>query len=210
MPTKVSIKRPVTTIMVMFIVILAGLISYTTLKLDLMPSIDIPIVLVSTSYVGAGPEEIENLISKPVEEAVGTVSNVDTVTSTSSSNSSMVMIKFVDGTDIDTAAADIREKIDLIKGTLPDDANEPMVLKLDINDMSSIVVGVGSEKMEIADLTTFVDDNVSNEIEQIDGVASVNVIGGLDQVVNVTLDTNKMNGYGISSGQIVNASNLRT
>ena len=202
---KTAIKRPVTTVMAILIVILAGVISLTTLKLDLMPSIDIPMAIVSTTYVGAGPEEIENLITKPIEEAVGTVSNVDTISSTSSSNSSMVMIQFVDGTDIDTAASDLREKIDLIKGTLPDDASEPMVMKLDINDMSSIVVGVGSENMDIADLTTFVDDNISNDIEKIDGVASVNVVGGLNDVVNITLDTNKMNGYGISSSQITNA-----
>ena len=158
--------------------------------------------IVSTTYVGAGPEEIENLITKPIEEAVGTVSNVDTISSTSSSNSSMVMIQFVDGTNIDTAASDLREKIDLIKGTLPDDASEPMVMKLDINEMSSIVVGVGSDKMDIADLTTFVDDNVSSDIEKIDGVASVSLIGGIDDVVNITLNTNKMDGYGISSSQI--------
>lgn len=202
---KTAIKRPVTTVMAILIVILAGVISLTTLKLDLMPSIDIPMAIVSTTYVGAGPEEIENLITKPIEEAVGTVSNVDTISSTSSSNSSMVMIQFVDGTNIDTAASDLREKIDLIKGTLPDDASEPMVMKLDINEMSSIVVGVGSDKMDIADLTTFVDDNVSSDIEKIDGVASVSLIGGIDDVVNITLNTNKMDGYGISSSQITNA-----
>ena len=202
---KTAIKRPVTTIMAILIVILAGVISLTTLKLDLMPSIDIPMAIVSTTYVGAGPEEIENLITKPIEEAVGTVSNVDTISSTSSSNSSMVMIQFVDGTNIDTAASDLREKIDLIKGTLPEDASEPMVMKLDINEMSSIVVGVGSDKMDIADLTAFVDDNISSDIEKIDGVASVSLIGGIDDVINITLDSNKMNGYGITASQITNA-----
>ena len=134
---KTSIKRPVTVMMCLIMVIMAGLISLKSLKLDLMPSIDIPIAIVSTTYVGAGPEEIENLVTKPIENAVGTVSNVDTISSTSSSNSSMVMIQFVEGTDIDTAATDVREKIDLIKSTLPDDANDPMVMKIDINDLSS-------------------------------------------------------------------------
>ena len=202
---KTSIKRPVTVMMCLIMVIMAGLISLKSLKLDLMPSMDIPIAIVSTTYVGAGPEEIENLVTKPIENAVGTVSNVDTVSSTSSSNSSMVMIKFVEGTNIDTAATDVREKIDLIKSTLPDDANDPMVMKIDINDLSSIVLGVGSDKMDTAELTEFVDDNIKDQFEKIDGVASANVIGGLDKVVNVTLNTNRMNGYGISSSQIAGA-----
>ncbi|MCI1930617.1 MAG: efflux RND transporter permease subunit [Clostridia bacterium] len=202
MLSKFSIKRPVTVIMVTLMVILAGLLSLSTLKLNLMPDIDIPVVLVSTTYVGAGPEEIENLISKPIEEALGTVSNVDTVSSTSSSNSSMVIVKFLDGTDINVAADDVREKIDLVKSTLPDDANDPMVLKIDINELSSIIVGVGSDKMDIPDLTQFVDDNITDSIEKIDGVASVDAMGGLDNVVNITLDTDKMNGYGISTSQI--------
>ena len=202
---KTSIKRPVTVMMCLIMVIMAGLISLKSLKLDLMPSMDIPMAIVSTTYVGAGPEEIENLVTKPIENAVGTVSNVDTVSSTSSSNSSMVMIKFVEGTNIDTAATDVREKIDLIKSTLPDDANDPMVMKIDINDLSSIVLGVGSDKMDTAELTEFVDDNIKDHFEKIDGVASANVIGGLDKVVNVTLNTNRMNGYGISSSQIAGA-----
>ncbi len=202
---KTAIKRPVTVVMVTFMVILAGIISLSTLKLDLMPSIDIPMVIVSTTYIGAGPEEIEKLITEPIEENVSTVSNVNKVSSTSSSNSSMVMVQFVDGTDIDTAATDIRERIDLVKGMLPDDANEPMVMKLDINDMSSIVVGVGSAKMGVAELTAFVDENIENDIEKLEGVASVNVVGGLNNIINITLDSNKMNGYGITAAQIINA-----
>lgn len=211
--SKYSIKRPVTVIMATMIVILTGLLSLSTLKLNLMPNIDIPIVVISTTYIGAGPEEIENLISKPIEEAVGTVSNVDTVSSTSSSNSSMVVVKFLDGTDTNVAASDVREKIDLIKSTLPDEANDPMVLKIDINEMSSIVVGVGSSSMDVPELTKFVDDNITKSIEKIDGVASVNALGGLNNVVNITLDTQKMNGYGISAGQIssiLKAENINT
>jgi len=213
MLSKFSIKRPVTVIMVTMIVILAGLLSLSTLKLNLMPNIDIPVVVVSTTYVGAGPEEIENLISKPIEEAVGTVSNVDYVSSTSASNSSMVVIRFLDGTNTDVAASDVREKIDLVKGTLPDDANDPMVLKIDINELSSIIVGVGSDKMDIPELTQFVDDNISNKIEKINGVASVNTLGGLSNVINITLDNQKMDGYGITANQIsgaLKAENINT
>ena len=139
--SKISILRPVTTVMVLLMVILGGILSYSGLSLAMMPTMDIPIAIVSTTYVGAGPNEIETLISKPIEEALSSISNMDTVTSISSSNSSFVLGQFQDGTDIDMAVIDMREKIDMIKGSLPEDANEPMVLKMDIN-AQPIYVGV--------------------------------------------------------------------
>lgn len=204
MISKVSIKRPVTTAMVLLIVLMAGFISLTGLKMDLMPNIDIPIAIVSTTYVGAGPEEIETLITKPLEESLGTVSNVDTISSTSSSNSSMILVQFQDGTDIDMAAVDMREKVDMVKGTLPDDANDPMVLKLDVASMSSIIVGVESSNLALDELNTLLDDSIINRIERIDGVASVTAIGGVENEVEIVVNTDKMQGYGITETQIAN------
>lgn len=198
---KHSIKRPVTTVMVMLIAILAGVVSLLGLDLDLMPTIDIPIAVVSTTYSGAGPEEIETLITKPIESALGTVSNVDSISSTSSANSSMVLIQFVDGTDLDMAAIDMREKIDLVKGSLPEDANDPMVLKMDMAMMSSIMVGVSSEK-DLASLTTLLEDSIVNRIERIEGVAAVSIVGGVTKEIQVTMSPEKMQGYGITASQI--------
>lgn len=107
---------------------------------------DLPIAVVMTTYVGASPEEIEELISKPMEESLASIANVDTVTSYSSTNSSMVLLQFVDGTDIDMAAVDMRDKIDQMKSTLPDAAGDPMVIKMDINAMP-ITIGVKAENM---------------------------------------------------------------
>lgn len=201
MPTKTAIKRPITTIMVMLVFILAGLVSLSALKLDLMPSINIPIAAVSTTYVGAGPEEIESLVTKPVEEALGTVSNVDTITSTSSANSSMVIVQFVDGTDVDMAAIDLREKIDLVKSSLPEGANDPMVIKMDPSMLSSIMVGVHGD-MDLSKLTTEIEDHVINRLERIDGVASVSMTGSVDQEVQVVLKPEKMQGYNVTVQQI--------
>lgn len=200
--SKISIKRPVTTMMAMLIAILAGVLGLTGLSMDLMPTIDIPLAIVSTTYVGAGPEEIETLITKPIEESLGTVSNVDEITSTSSSNSSMVMVKFLDGTDIDMAAIDMREKIDLMKSTLPEGADEPIVLKLDMNAMSSIIVGVHAADMDVTKLTTLLENNVNNRLERIDGIASVDMIGDLEQEVRVIVNPDKMEGYGVTTQQI--------
>lgn len=199
--SKLSIKRPVTTVMILLIVILCGVVSLLGLKMDLMPSMDVPIAIVSTTYSGAGPEEIESIITKPIEEALGTVSNVDTISSTSSAGSSMVMVQFEDGTDIDMAALDMREKIDMIKGYLPDGASDPMVLKIDINSMSSIVIGVSSE-MEPYELTEFLDSKVTNRLERIEGVASVSLVGNEEREVQVVVNKESLEGYGLTVSQI--------
>jgi len=201
MLSKLTIKRPVTTVMVMLIVILCGVVSLLGLKMDLMPSMDIPIALVSTTYTGAGPEEVESIITKPIEEVLGTVSNVDTISSISSAGSSIVMVQFEDGTDIDMASLDMREKIDLIKGYLPSGASEPMVLKIDMNSLSSIVVGVSS-KMESYELTEFLDSKVINRLERIEGVASVSMTGNEQREIQVVVDKEKLDGYGVTMSQI--------
>ncbi len=200
--SRISIKRPVTTIMVTLMVILGGVVGLSALKLDLMPSIDIPVAVVSTTYVGAGPSEIENLITEPLEGALGTVSNVKTISSTSSANSSMIIVQFEDGTDIDMASIDMREKVDLIKGSLPEDANEPMVIKMDTEMMSSIMVGVSSDKYDLTELNNLLDESIINRIERIEGVASVSTAGGIEKEIEITVKPEKMQGYGITESTL--------
>ena len=142
--SKLCIRKPVTTIMVTLMVFIAGIVLYFNLDQALMPDMDLPIAVVMTTYVGASPEEIKKL--KPMEESLGSIANVDTVTSYSSTNSSMVLLQFVDSTDIDMAAVDMRDKIDQMKSTLPDAAGDPMVIKMDINAMP-ITIGVKAENM---------------------------------------------------------------
>ncbi|MDD3571120.1 MAG: efflux RND transporter permease subunit, partial [Lachnospiraceae bacterium] len=203
--SRASIKRPVTTVMVMLIVVLGGLIGYKSLNLDLMPSMDIPVAIVSTTYVGAGPEEIETLITKPLEEALGTVSNVDEITSTSSANSSMIIVEFEDDTDIDLAAVDMREKVDLIKSTLPEGAKEPMVLKIDINSMTAITVGIKSDTLNLTELNTLTEDTLSKRFEKIEGVTSVSITGGVENEIEITVNPEKLHGYGVTVAQISQA-----
>ncbi|MBE6008458.1 MAG: efflux RND transporter permease subunit, partial [Lachnospiraceae bacterium] len=201
MLSKLTIKRPVTTVMVLLIVCLCGIVALTGLKMDLMPSMDIPVAVVSTSYTGAGPEEIETMLTKPIEEVLGTVSNVDSISSVSSAGSSIVIVQFENGTDIDMASLDMREKIDLIKGYLPSGASEPMVLKIDMNSLSSIVVGVSSD-MESHELTEFLDSKVVNRIERIEGVASVGMMGNEQREIQVVVNKERLEGYGITMNQI--------
>ena len=200
--SRISIKRPVTVMMILLIVVGAGLIAMTGMPIDLMPSMDIPIAVVSTTYVGAGPEEVESLITEPLEEALGTVSNVDTITSTSSANSSMIMVQFVDGTDVDMAAIDMREQIDMVKSTLPDDASEPLVLKIDINSLSSIIIGAQSDTLDKAELNTLMEEELAPEFEKIEGAASATIVGGREQEVEIRVIPEKLQGYGVTTSQI--------
>lgn len=199
--SKLCIRKPVTTIMVTLMVFIAGAISYFNLDQALMPDVDLPIAVVATTYVGASPEEIEDLISKPLEESMGTIANVDTITSYSSTNMSMVMLQFVDGTDIDMAAVDMRDKLDQIKSTLPDDAGEPMVVKMDINAMP-IQVGVKAENLDLNALNELLEDNIVNRLERIEGVASVELSGGVTREVRITVDPVKLAGYGLTTNTL--------
>lgn len=201
--SKLCIRKPVTTIMVTLMVFIAGIVSYFNLDQALMPDVDLPIAVVATTYVGASPEEIENLISKPLEEGLGSISNVDTITSVSSANVSMVVLQFVDGTDIDMAAVDMRDKLDQIKSGLPDDAGDPMVIKMDINAIP-IMIGVKAENLDLTALNELLEDNVVNRLERIEGVASVDLSGGITREVRITVDPAKLAGYGLTTSTLSN------
>ena len=134
---KTCIKRSVTVVMVTMMVLLGGTIAYNSLDLAMTPDIDLPIAMVSCTYTGAAPEEMEDLVTKPIEESLATITGVDKITSSTSNGSSMVMIQFVDGTDIDVATNDMRDKLDRVKRQLPDDADDPSIMKMDTACMSA-------------------------------------------------------------------------
>src|SRR5665647_853083 len=133
MLSKFSVRRPVTVVMIILIVMLIGSVSLTKLPIDLLPSIEFPVAVVSTTYSGVGPEEIETLISKPLEDVLTTVGDIDSIQSISREGSSLVILQFDFGTDMEFAALEMREKIDLVKGYLPEDASNPTVFKFDPN-----------------------------------------------------------------------------
>ena len=139
-----SVNRPIFTIMVILIILILGSIAYTRLPIDLMPDITYPTLSVSTTYEGAGPEEVEELISKPMEEALSSVPGVKSVTSTSSEGNSRLRISFNWGTDLEAAASDVRAKIDRIIRRLPEEAGRPMLRKFDLAQFPVIIMGASS------------------------------------------------------------------
>lgn len=200
--SKTAVRRPVTILMCVLAAVAFGIISIGQLKLDLYPNMNIPVVLIMTTYDGVGSEEIESLITEPIESAVGTVSGLDTITSTTSNGSSMVMIQFDSDTDLDVAASDVREYIDLVKSRLPDDADDPMILKIDPNSMTSLRLSASSDKMDITELKTIIDDKIADRFERQDSVSSVTVMGGREKEYRVILKEEKIRGYGISESTV--------
>ena len=126
--SELSVKRPVSILMVMLIIVVIGIVAFSKLTIDLMPKIDYPVITVITNYEGVAPEEIEELVSKPIEETVSTVSGVKKMSSTSQEGVSLVVAEFNWGTNLDTAIADIRERLSVIQDFLPEDVHSPMVI----------------------------------------------------------------------------------
>ncbi len=210
MLSRLAIRRSVTTLMVTLMVFLVGFVAYINLDMDLMPEVDVPVVVVSTSYIGAGPEEIESLVTEPLEKSLSTVSNVEKVMSVSSANVSMVMVQFVDGTDIDVASMDLRDVLGRVESQLPDNANEPNIIKMDMNALP-ISVGVTAENLDLRALNELVEDDVVTRLERIEGVASVDIAGGVEREIRIIIDPDKMAGYGLTANtlnQILNAENM--
>ncbi len=200
--SRMSVKRPIATLMCVFIVLAFGFISITNLKLDLYPNMNIPVAAVITTYDGVGSEEIEELITKPIEASMGTVSGLDTIISMTSNGSSFVIIQFEDDIDVDMAAIDMREKIDIVKYSLPDDANDPIVMKIDPNAMTSLMISATCEGMDITELKSLIENDVADRLERQSGVASVNVMGGREKEIRVVLKQDKIRGYGITESAV--------
>lgn len=208
--SKLSVKRPVTITMIILVVVLIGAISLTELPLDLFPEIEIPVGIVMTTYSGTGPQEMENLITKQIEGAISTVGNIDTVSSISSEGSSIVIAQFNFDVDMDMAALEMREKVDMIKGYLPEDADTPMVMKIDPNSMPIIQIALSTEG-ELAGLQNLAEDTFSQRLERIDGVASVDIYGGYSKEIEIAVNQNELANYGLSStqlSQLLGASNM--
>ncbi len=197
-----SVRRPVTTIMFFLIVILLGGIAFTRLPVDLMPELVYPTLTVATDYSNVGPQEVEDLISRPIEEAVAAIAGVETITSTSSEGRSSVRVSFTWGTDLDEAADEIRTRIDRIRDDLPEGSQAPRVYKFDLASFPILFLGVSSDTMGPIELREFTEERINRRLERIPGVASIDIRGGLRRQIQVNLDRDKMLALGLSADEI--------
>lgn len=205
-----SVKRPVTIMMLTLIVVILGGVSLSRLPIDLLPEIEVPVAVVTVSYEGVGPQEIEKQITGPIEGAIATVGNIKNVSSISSEGTSVVIAEFNFGTDMNFAALEMREKVDMVKGFLPADASSPMVLKIDPNAMAIIQLSLSGEE-DLATLQSIAEDTIKPRLERLEGVASVDISGGYKNQIEIKINQQMLEGYGLSLSQlaqILGAENL--
>jgi len=198
---QISVNRPVTTLMIFVAMVVLGLVSMSMLGLDLMPELEIPSVSVITAYEGAGPEEIETLITEPMEDTLSTISGVDEVISVSKEGMSTVTLKFDWGEKIDESINDVRERIDLIRERLPEEAGNPIIFKFDLSMIPIAIIAFTAED-SYPDLQDIVDDEIVDPLKRVDGVASVTAGGGLLRQIRVDIDRDKLAALNLSVTQL--------
>jgi len=203
--SKFSLKRQVTTSMIFLIAIGFGLFALSQLKLDFFPDIQFPFAGVITSYSGAGPEDIENLISRPLEETLARVKNVKRVSSQSYKGASIVTVEFNYGTDMKKAEQDMRTAIDLVRDFLPNEASAPLVFVFDPSMTPIMFINLSSEYLGSAELRKLAEQKIEPLLERVDGVAAVQTQGGLKRQINVHLNPILMAQYGLSADKIAQA-----
>lgn len=199
---KSSVNAPVTTIMVALVVIILGGIALSRLPIDAMPDVTSPTLSISTSYSKASPLVMEELITRPIEEAVSAVAGVQEISSRSSEGMSSVQVYFAWGTDLDAASNDIRDRLDRIIGRLPEGATRPSLRKFDLAAMPVVMMGVVSE-LDPVSLRGLIDNEIAYRLERVNGVASVNVWGGQTREISINVDPQKISALGLSMDQVI-------
>ncbi|MDE0102012.1 MAG: efflux RND transporter permease subunit [Bryobacterales bacterium] len=199
-----SIKRPVTVLMAVMVCLLLGAIALTQIPVDLMPEVNYPTLSITTDYEGVGPEEIETLISRPLEQIVSAAPAVERVTSTSSEGRSSVRIEFLYGTDIEVAADEVRSRLDRGRRSLPDDIEPPTIFKFDVTQFPIMFLTVATEDMDARQLRTFTEKSLLYRFERIKGVGQVRVGGGLRREIHIDLNLDKLRALNLSVDQVVN------
>ncbi|MCK5779768.1 MAG: efflux RND transporter permease subunit [Psychrilyobacter sp.] len=204
--SSMSIKRPVAVILMMVTLVMAGVMGLKKMPVDLMPNMNIPVVLVSTTWIGATPEDIDNMITKKIEDAMANVEAVKKMTSTSSENNSGVVLEFDYGVDVDKKVSEVETQLNNIRNDLPTDAKTPMVFKAKAGSTTIISVNVLSDDLVLA--KSLAENRIKTRFQQIKGVGSVNVFGGYEKEVKVEVNPNKIEAYGMNIDDVYNI--LRT
>ncbi len=203
--TKFAIERRVTIVMAVLAILLLGVVSYSRLPVDLLPNMSFPMAAVLVDYSGAAPEEVEAIVTRPIEGALGAVSGIKEIQSTSSTGRAVIILQFDWKVNMDMAAIDVREKLDLVKRFLPSGVGNPTFLKFDPSMLPLLQLGLASDRMDLFALRNLAEDVVAQRLERIPGIASVSISGGVEQEYRVDLNQKKLEQYGISLSQVSNA-----
>ena len=192
MISKFSVKKPYTILVGVIMVIVLGIVSFSKMTTDLLPSINLPYVIVMTTYVGASPETVESVVTKPVESSMATVSNIENISSVSSENYSMVILEFSQTTDMNAVSLEIRENLDQVKSFWDDSVGNPIIMKLNPDMMPVMVAAVGLEDSTNSEVSEYAQNTIEPDLESIEGVASVDATGLIVESVNVIIRQDKI------------------
>lgn len=201
--TELSVRRPAMMTMVILFFVILGLYTFGRIGVELYPAINTPYVTVSVAYPGAGAEEIESQIVKPLEGALSSLSQLKNMTSVAAAGRGSVTLEFEMSVDTDKVAIDVQKTVDNIRRRLPDEANDPVVMKRDINDMPVLMLSLGMpgarhETYEMAN------DVIKERLQRVKGVAEVSVMGGMQREIKIAVDRSKLAGYGLTINQVIN------
>ena len=197
-----SIRRPVPTIVLFLVLTITGLVAFGNLGIDANPNIDVPAVQVQVTQTGAGPAEMENQITKKIEDAVAGLGNIDSLTSTVSDGSSETVIEFNLGVDTDQATNDVRDAVTRIRQNFPEDASDPIVQRLEFSGGPVVIYTVGSDQRSVEEISDLVDREISRRLLAAEGVARVDRVGGVDREIRVNLDPAQLNALGITATEV--------
>lgn len=209
--SRFSVERPIFTTMIMLILLLMGGVALSRLPIDLMPDISYPTLTVITTYENASPEEIEEMITRPVEEAVSAVPGVEEVTSSSTEGTSNVRVSFSWGKDLDGAANDVRERIDRILSRLPDESDRPRLVKFDLASFPILILGAYSD-LDPIQMQEIIDNQIKYRLERVPGVAALDVWGGQEREIHVNLLSDRIKALGLSLDEVmtgIKAANIK-
>ncbi len=189
---KFSVKKPLTVLVAMVLVLVLGIVSFTRMTTDLLPSMNLPYVIAYTTYPGASPEKVESTVTNPLEEVFSTVSGVENITSISNENVSMVVLEFSQDTNMDSAMIDLNGKVDLVKGKFDDSVGSTTLMKLNPDMMPIMMVSVDIDGMSSEEISTYVNNEIIPKLERIEGVASVTASGLVESQLQISLDADKI------------------
>ncbi|MEF2887956.1 efflux RND transporter permease subunit, partial [Gemmiger sp.] len=189
---KFSVKKPFTVLVAVILVVVLGFVSLAGMQTDLLPNMNLPYLLVVTTYPGASPEQVESDVTQPLENSLSTLNGVKNVTSQSNENYSLVILEYQDDTDMDSAMVKASTAVNQLSDSLPDMASTPMLMEMSPDMMATQYIAVDYDGMDIYELSDYVEDSVIPQLERVDGVASVSTTGLVKKSVEITLDQDKI------------------
>jgi HAE1 family hydrophobic/amphiphilic exporter-1 len=195
---KLSVLRPVAMAMFIVLLIILGLVSLRNLPVNLFPELNFPVVAVTVTYEGAGPEEIEQLITRPIEEMMSSVPNVESVSSTSRTGGALILVSFDWGTDLDFATLAMRERIDQVRDRLPQGVSAPQVMRFDPSMLPIIQLAITEPSSNVSEAKRLIENEIQPRLDSIDGVAAVQIEGGADQEIRLDIDPERLANYRLS------------